>query len=224
MKKVLARMLIGLFLLSGIAISSVTYANPKNNHPPMQGPSPDFFAQTFSNDFNLDYDEVSTYFHQGVNPHDMMVAASIAKVSNRSLTKVLSLKTLANTWNDVGQSLGVTKEQIREFGNDMMATKLSKDVSASKDEVLDLIKSGYMPHDIVMAEILSKETQKGATNILSMKKINNRWSEVAQSLGVDNESFNQDLQKYHIMRSPDMHQPHPPFCGPENMFQGPPEP
>lgn len=207
-KKTLVALLLGVFVLTGVVIPYTAQANPNNNQPPAHGPGPDLMVQALSDDFGLNRDEVSKYLHQGVNPHDMMLAAMLSKASGKSLTDVLAMKTLANTWGDVEQSLGIAKEQIRDLHEDMIATKMAKSLSVSKDNVLDLMKSGYIPQDIATAAILAKKTQKPIADILSMKKINNQWSDVAQALGIDQETFRQEMiQNHAMMPNPEMHGP-----------------
>lgn len=221
-KKTLVALLMGVFVLTGIAVPYTTYASPNNSRLPDRGPGPDGMVQAISDDFGLSRDEVSRYMRQGVNPHDMMLAALTAKASGKSLTDVLAMKTLANTWGDVEQSLGIAKEQIRELHEDIIATKLAKNLSISKEQVQDLMKSGYMPPDIEAAATLAKASKKPLTDVLSMKKINNRWSDVAQALGIDPETFRQEMFKNHpMMPAPDMHGPGHPGGGMDDMPGGP---
>jgi hypothetical protein len=216
-KKLFVTFLLEIFVLVGVVTAQ---ANPIKDTPPNYGP--DRMVQHISDDFGLNRDEISKYMYQGDKPHDLMHAALLSKISDKSLVDVLSMKTLANTWSDVENSLGITKEQLHALHEDMIATKMAKDLSISKEKVLDLMDSGYIPPDITIAVILAKDTQKPINDILSMKKINNKWSDVLKTLGIDKEIFMQGMQKSHIMPKPEMHGAGgPPFLGPENMFWEP---
>jgi hypothetical protein len=216
-KKRLVTFLLGIFVLAGVVTAQ---ANPSKGTPPNCGP--DMMVPQLSDDLGLDSVKISNYISQGDNPHDLVHAALSSKISGKSLVDVLSMKTLANTWEDVDLSLGITKEQLHALHNDILATKMARNLSISKKEVLDLINSGYIPPDITVAAMLAKDTQKPINDILSMKKINNKWSDVLETLGVDKENFMQDMQKKHVMPGPEMHGPGiPPFMGPAVMFEGP---
>lgn len=219
-KKTIIAVLLSGFVLANAAALPVTQASPANGGPPEC--QPDKMIQRMVDDWGVEKTDVDKYLQQGVNPHDLMHAALVAKAGNKSLPEVLSLKTLANTWSDVEQSWGITKQQIRALRDDMLAVKMAKDLSIPKETVVDLLQAGYIPPDIEMASVLAKSTQKPVTDILSLKKINNNWSDVAQSLGVDPETFRQNLEKHHSpMPGPGMHGPgHPGPCM-DDMYGGP---
>jgi len=218
-KKILTTLLLGIFILAGTGTPCITQANPSNCNLPDFGP--DLMVKRISDDFGVNSDEISKYMHQGVAPHDLIHAALLSKSSGKSITDILAMKTLANTWNDVETSLGITVEQLHALHEDMLATKMSKDLSISKEKILTVIQSGYLPPDIEMAAQLANNTPKSLADILSLKKINNSWSDVAQTLGIDKEKFIQDIKKNHMMPNLEMRGPGPgghPFMGPENPF------
>ncbi|MEN6565497.1 MAG: hypothetical protein ABFC57_04285 [Veillonellales bacterium] len=205
-KKIVIAVLLSGFVLASLVILPVTQASPATGEPAACGPN--MMLQRMADDWGLEKTAVEKYLQQGVNPHDLMHAALVAKAANKSLPEILSLKTLANTWGDVEQSLGITTQQIRALHEEMLAAKMAGDLSVPKGTVLALLKSGYIPPDIEIAAILAKNTQKPIPDILSLKKINNSWSDVAQSLGVDQETFRQSLAKNHsFMPGPGMHGP-----------------
>lgn len=213
-------------LLSGFVFASAslpfTETVSASNKPPECGPQ--VVAQRMAADWGVGKNDIETYLQQGVNPHDLMHGAILAKASNKPLTEILSMKTLANTWDDVEQSLGITKQQIQGIREDMVATKMANDLSVAKSTIVDLLKYGYIPPDIDAAAVLAKSTQKPILEILSLKKINNSWSDVAQSLGIDQDTFRQTLEKHHgFMSGPGMHGPDNGHPGPamDGMYGGP---
>ncbi|MBP2653399.1 MAG: hypothetical protein H6Q73_968 [Firmicutes bacterium] len=63
------------------------------------------------------------------------------------------------------------------------------------------LQEGNTPHDVVMAGMLTSDSKdlniriSSMTEILSMKKINNSWLEVAEALGVDKETCQEYLDR-----------------------------
>jgi len=122
-------------------------------------------------------------------------AAVLAEASGKSLRDVMALKNPDISWKDVALSLGVTKEQIKAVHQDIAAIKLENKFSIPNQTGLDLLRQGYHPRHIAIANILSKKTGKSINDILGMKKINNAWYDVANDLGVDNTAFMQELKE-----------------------------
>jgi hypothetical protein len=160
---------------------------------------PDKVAQHIADTFDVNKDVVLTYEKQGVRFKDLYKAAFLVKASGKSLKEVLQTKTLDNTWQDVAISLGVTKEEIRATHQDIEATKLEKKLDITKQTSLDLLQQGYLSRDIAIANELSKNTSKPISDILTMRKINNTWYDVAQLLGVDQDTFKQDMKDLNVV-------------------------
>lgn len=53
-----------------------------------------------------------------------------------------------------------------------------------KAKVKSLLDNGYHPRDIKYAGKFANKTKKSVDEILAMKKINNKWKDVAKSLGI----------------------------------------
>jgi len=225
-KKYLIAVLVGAFVITGVAVPFITRAADKpGGQPPDRGP--DMMAQSVAQEFGLSKDEVEKYMHQRVAPHELMHAAMLAKISGKPFAEILSMKNLANTWPDVEQSLGVTKEQIKAVMEESRAAKLASQLNIAQDAVAGLLKDGYHPHDIAAAAKLAQATQKPITEILAMKTINNQWPDVARSLGVDPNAVKPD--KPEMGPGMPMHGPQggPGPCppgGPEMNADGPGEP
>ncbi|HEY3426686.1 MAG TPA: hypothetical protein VGL27_17965 [Negativicutes bacterium] len=160
---------------------------------------PDKVAQHIADTFDVNKDVVLTYEKQGVRFKDLYKASFLAKASGKSLKEVLQTKTLDNTWQDVAISLGVTKEEIRATHQDIEATKLEKKLNITKQTSLDLLQQGYLSRDIAIANELSKNTSKPISDILTMRKINNTWYDVAQLLDVDQDTFKQDMKDLSVV-------------------------
>jgi hypothetical protein len=155
---------------------------------------PDKIAQRIADTYGVNKDEVLKYHNEGVNFKDVFKASFLAKASGKSLKEVMEVKTLDNTWKDVAQSLGVTKEQMKATRNDITATKLETKLHISKQISLDLMQQGYRARDIAVANAFSNNTGKSISDVLDMKKINNTWHDVASALGVNDNTFKQDMK------------------------------
>lgn len=196
-KRMLGLVAGGVLLAGAISPFIVQAAEQCNFRPPAMGHQqmdPGKMAQHIADKFGVSKEEVLAYEKQGVHFKDLNHASLLAKASGKTLKEVMQIKTLDNTWKDVAQSLGVTKEQIRVVHQDMAAANLESKLSIPKQTSLDLMQQGYRSHDIAAANELSKNTSKPISDILSMRKINNTWYDVAQSLGVDEETFKQDMK------------------------------
>lgn len=197
-KKMLGFIAGGVLLAGAISPFVVQAAAEKCNFRPSpmghQQMDPDKMAQHLADKFGVSKEEVVTYEKQGVHFQDLSKASLLAKASGKSLKDVMQTKTLDNTWKDVAASLGVTREQIRAIHQDMAAAKLETKLNIPKQTSLDLMQQGYRSRDIAVANELSKDTSKPIGDILGMRKINNTWYDVAQTLGVDEATFKQDMK------------------------------
>jgi hypothetical protein len=155
---------------------------------------PDKIAQRIADTYGVNKEDVLKYNNEGVSFKDVFKASFLAKASGKSLKEVMEVKTYDNTWKDAAQSLGVTKEQMKATRNDIAATQLENKLQISKQTSLDLMQQGYRTRDIAVANALSNNTGKPIIDVLAMKKINNTWLDVASTLGVDDNTFQQDMK------------------------------
>ncbi len=190
----------GVLFLAGVAAApfiAQAAAQPEaTNNPPGHHfqVDPDKAAQRLADNFGVSKDEVLKYQQQGVNFRDLSKASLLAKASGKSLAEIMAAKTTANTWKDVAQSLGVTKEKMQAVRQDIAASRLESKLGIPKQSSLELLQQGYHLRDIAVANKLAANTGKSVTDVLALKKINNRWSDVAQTLGVDDNTFRQDMK------------------------------
>lgn len=157
--------------------------------------SPEQAAQRLSETFGIDKATILKYNTNGMSYKDISKAAFFANASGKSIEDVISLKTPTNTWKDVATTLGITKEQMQAARQNMVANGLNKKIGLDKQTTLDLLHDGYHARDIGMAAELAKNTSKPIVEVLSLKKINNTWSNVATTLGVDQETLKKDRQE-----------------------------
>ncbi len=211
-KKSIIGLALGVFVLAGLFSPLATQAaDPNAYNQPVPGHhqklDPEKIAQEMADTFGVNKDDVLKYQQQGIRMHDLFRASFLAKASGKSLKEVMETKTASNTWKDVAQSLGVTKEKMKAARQDIASTRLEKKLSIPKQTSLDLMQQGYQPRDIAVASKLADNTGKPISDILSMRKINNTWHDVAQSLGVDDNTFKQDMKDIRAAF------PHRPFRG-----------
>jgi hypothetical protein len=156
---------------------------------------PDKIAEKLSTIFGVDKDEILEYHTRGVKFIDLGRASLLAKASGQPLQKVMAAKTFDNNWKDVATALGVSREQIKATRQDIASTMLEEKLSISKQQALRLMQQGYRGRDIAVANELAQTTGKSIEDVLAMRQINNTWYDVALTLGVDDNTFRQDLQK-----------------------------
>jgi hypothetical protein len=196
-KKMLAVIAAGVFILAAAGGPFIAQAaNVSNDRPGIHHhqPSPNEMAEHISQTFGVSKDSVLKYFEQGVSFRNLGRGAFLARTSDKSLDEVMVLKTETNTWKDVTTSLGITKEQMKATRQDMVATNLNTKLGFDKQATLELLNQGYHSRDIAVANELSQNSGKTVSDVLTLKKINNTWRDVAHSLNVDDATLKQDLK------------------------------
>lgn len=74
--------------------------------------------------------------------------------------------------------------QVQEQHYSFVAKRIAEYGNLEEAVALQLLKDGYRGRDIEMAGRLAKASGKDVQAVLAMKKINNRWYDVADALGV----------------------------------------
>ncbi|MBC8015640.1 MAG: hypothetical protein H7X79_07850 [Sporomusaceae bacterium] len=195
----IAALVAGTFIMAAAATPFIVQASdiqqpPAGQHQRHQKMSPEQAAQRLSAAFGIDQETIMKYNANGMSYQDIGKAAFLANASGKSIQDVVSLKTADNKWKDVAGTMGITKEQMQGARHDMVASRLNTKAGIDKQTTLDLLRQGYRSQDIGMAGQLAKNTNKPITEVLSLKKINNKWSDVANTLGVDKETFKKDAK------------------------------
>lgn len=195
-KKMLAGVVAGAILLTG----GLTYVQAAQNdgmgqnrmeragrpgrHQPPQM-NKEEAAQRIADTFRVSKDEVLSALNANGDFRDIGQAAMLAKISGKSFQDVLGMKTKDNHWPDVQKSLGITRDQMRAEMNGLAAERIAARGNVDLETAKALLKDGYEVRDIEAAGTLAKASGKSVQSVLGMKKINNRWTDVAKSLGVD---------------------------------------
>lgn len=169
----------------------LTQGERQDGQPPKV--STDEVAQHIAASFGVDEKQVKSALDDKRDFRDIGQAAMLAKISGKSFADVLALKTDDKDWRTIEESLGVTREKVRQLRIEMTAKDLSRDGVIDEEGALKLLKDGYEPWDISCASILAEAAGKDIQSVLDLKKINNRWGNVADQLGVDRK----ELKKFH---------------------------
>lgn len=194
-KKLAIGLLSGAFVLAGSTaiITLVSAAVPQQQTMELEKPQPprrpslNQRAQQLEKSYGVNASEVVAYCNDGGRFRDACRIALACKLSGKSFGDIAAAKTPANTWKDVYAQNGITREQVKEFKQNQRAECLSQRGNIDKATALQLLQNGYRVKDIHKAAILSKAAGKDVQLVLDMKKINNRWVDVANQLGVDKE-------------------------------------
>ena len=169
----------------------LTQGERQDGQPPKV--STDEVAQHIAASFGVDEKQVKSALDDKRDFRDIGQAAMLAKISGKSFADVLALKTDDKDWRTIEESLGVTREKVRQLRIEMTAKDLTRDGVIDAEGALKLLKDGYEPWDISCASILAEAAGKDIQSVLDLKKINNRWGNVADQLGVDRK----ELKKFH---------------------------
>jgi hypothetical protein len=197
-KKTIAAIAIGAFILAGVAVPYIVQADRAQDRCPAFGQrnvDPDKAAARLSETYGIDQATFLKYYNDGVPLRNLNRAAFLAQASGKSLDDVLALKTTDNSWRDVAKALTITQQQFKDTRNNLMSNRLSAKLGLDQQATLTLFDQGYRPRDVAMAGLLAQDTGKSMDDILTLKKINNTWSDVADTLGVDRDTMKQDAQK-----------------------------
>lgn len=142
-------------------------------------------AQNLATECNVSADDIVSYCNNGGYFHDACDAAHIAKLSGKSFNDVVNAKTNANNWQQVAAQFGVTQEELQNERRSMLASRIAADSKVNSAAVMQLLQEGYDSRDIEIASKLASASGKDLHAVMDMKKLNNRWSDVAKELGVD---------------------------------------
>ena len=212
-KKMLTGILAGAVLLGGgLGTMSAQAETPEGHRmppPPMAGQkmpgqhpkvemNADEAAKHVAETFGVEQSEVKKAIEDKEDFRDIGQAAMYAKITGKSFKDVLALHKDQKDWREIGKSLGVTHAQIREAMLEMRAMHIGQKGLLAQDKALALLKNGYQSKDIMMAAVLAKESGKDVQAVLDMKKINNRWSDVADQLGVDKSKLRPEGAPHHM--------------------------
>lgn len=205
-RKAIAAIVAGTFIMAGAAAPFIVQASDIQKSPFAQHQrnqkcekgrqfNPEKAAQHLSETFGINQNTILTYKANGMSFRDIYKAALLANASGKTLEDVMSHKTADNNWKDVAIAIGITKEQMKAGRQNMVANSLNKKIGLDKQTTLDLLHQGYRGRDIGIAAKLAANTNKPLTEVLSLRKINNTWFDVATELGVDKATFKKDMQE-----------------------------
>jgi len=149
----------------------------------------DKMATELSAAFDVSKDEVLAAINDKKDMRDIGHAAVLAKASGKSFADVLAMRADGKNWRAVTESLGLSREDIRKAHDNAAATVLESKVGVERATASRLLADGYRVQDVSMAGILAKESGKDIDTVLSMRKINNTWRDVAASLGISEDAM-----------------------------------
>ena len=160
------------------------YAAENNEVAPPAPPKVNLteMAKEISEQYDVNEKEVLAALNEHRSLDDIYYAAIFAKVSGKSFRQVFAMK---SDWFDVMQALGISREKYEETVLELMVKDIAKRSDVSEAEVKKLLDNHYSPRDIRIAGRLAKASGKKIQNVLDMKKINQRWTDVADELKVD---------------------------------------
>ncbi len=184
-KRILAGLTAGTLLFTGFAGS--VYAAERPDAPPpgkAQKIDSDTLAKEIAQQYDVNEKEVLAALKENKPLDDVYYAAIFAKASGKSFRQVFAMK---SDWFDVMKALGITREKYDATVRELMAKDIAARSELDIKTVEKLMDKHYRPRDIRIAGRLAKASGKDVQSILDMKKINQRWFDVAKELGVNPE-------------------------------------
>ncbi len=179
-KKILVGIMAGTFLFAGGNV----YA--EENNPPQPPPQVTADLNRWAKDtaewYGVSESEIQDALKKGVPFDDIEHAAMLAKISGKSFKTVMGMKA---DWFDVMQKLNITPEKYESVMREMMIQSIARRSELPESTVKNLLENHYNPRDIRIAGRLAKASGKDVQSVLDMKKLNQRWMDIAQELGVD---------------------------------------
>lgn len=199
-RKVAAGLLAGTVLLSAAAIpvAQVLAATPSNQaavSTAQRQVDPDKAATRIATVFGIDKSEVLQLYNQGHKMGDIAHAAFLSQAVQRPLTDVLAMKNEQNTWKDVRNQLSPTTAQLQNERHAVSARVMQLRFGIDATAAKNLLDQGQKPRDVAMAGLLAKDSGKNINDVVTMKTSDNKWADVAKSLGVSEQTFKQDAQQ-----------------------------
>lgn len=183
-KKLFAGLLSGALLLTGSQTLAAPPEMPEDNQywQAEEAEHIGSWAKFISERYGVDSAQVETALNNGVHVEDVRQAAVLAKLSGKNFSDVLAMKV---DWSQVADKLGITREQIHEFFQREYEEDFARHAGIEVKTLQSLIKDGYDIRDIDIAAKIAKASGKDVKSVLSKRKINNTWGDVAKSFGVD---------------------------------------
>jgi hypothetical protein len=192
-KRIVATLVIGAFVASA-ALGAVAMAAP-----PKREVDPAKAAERISTVFHVKQDDVCSLQAKGYSLRDIGRAAFLADASGKSLTNVIQLKKEENTWKDVAQEIGVTKEQLKAERNKITSERIAVRYDGNASQLRTLHEQGHSYGNLAKASYLSQQAQKSVTDVVAMKTDANNWLDVSDQLGLDAEKTKAEFSKMQKM-------------------------
>lgn len=157
-------------------------------------------------------DEVEALIDKGVEFHDLVPAAAIAKLGDRDVQVVLKEKTEQKTWHSVAKDLGVDPREFRremhrilpagakkkiwlDHHPEVVLKSIAEYLEMDEKKLKTIIKREKVrSRDWLKAAVLSKISGKPLDEVMAMRK-NRSWLEVASALGVSREEVFSEMER-----------------------------
>lgn len=134
--------------------------------------------------YGIDKETVLKYYNDGWHPRAIEQGCLIADLSGQSLDTIMEAKAQGLSWHEVAASVNVSNENIanarfKSYAKDFAARHDMNEYTARR-----LLEDGYHPDDIAIANAIAKKADRPIYKVLSLRKINNTWQDVAQEVGL----------------------------------------
>lgn len=193
-KKFIAAALAGVFILAGAAtLSAEAAGNAK--HDRKREINPAKVTERMSELFGVSQLSLLKHHAGGMKFRDLNRAAYLADISGKSLDEIIAMKDADTSWREVGKTLNITKEQRKAERQKLFAARMQIRTGVPKETSLSLIQDGYKLRQVAIAGALAKQSGRPVTEVIKLKTNENKWRDVATTLGVDKDTFSKSLKQ-----------------------------
>lgn len=153
------------------------------------------FAQAIAAEYNVKQTDVEKALQNGWRPFQLQRAAFIAYASDKSLNDVLSDRDKVSSWQELDEKYGLTPEKHDQAMRQLHCKRIADMTGVTETKLNALIDDGYYMHDITMAALIANEANRSIDDVISQKKINNSWFDIAESFGMNPDDLSEKMHQ-----------------------------
>lgn len=141
-------------------------------------------AASIAENYGIEETIVQRYLDDGWHPRAIEQGCLLADLSGQSLDTIMDTKAQGLSWQQVAASFNVTQDNIANARAKSFAQDFAQRHDMNEYTARRLLEDGYHPDDIAIANAIAKRSDTPIYKVISMRKINNTWQDVAHEVGL----------------------------------------
>lgn len=146
--------------------------------------NPDYAAAAIAENYGIDKAVVESYLNEGWHPRAIEQGCLLADLSGQSLESIMESRSQGLSWREVAESVNVTQDNIANARFKSFAQDFAQRNDMNEFTARRLLEDGYHPEDIAIANAIAKRSDTPIYKVISLRKINNTWQDVAREVGL----------------------------------------